>query len=186
MMRMVLVCWGEHGRGTLEHFKVDRSDVDVLVGTLGKSFGLFGAFVAGSDALIEHLIQFARPYLFTTALPSSIAHAGLTSLRLIRDESWRRERLTELVSYFQTCALQAELPILVSDTPIQALLLGEPDAALRVSQALLAEGIWIHPIRPPTVPNGTSRLRITFCANHTKEHVERLVATLHRVVHSSL
>jgi 8-amino-7-oxononanoate synthase len=169
---------GEQGRGSLEYFKLDSAAVPILVGTLGKAFGTFGAFVAGSEALIESLIQLARSYVYTTALPPAVAEATRASLRLVQAESWRREKLQALVQRFRRGASELGLPLLDSFTPIQPLVLGDAGRALSVSQRLRQEGFLISAIRPPTVPEGTARLRITFSALHEEQHVDRLLATL--------
>jgi len=169
---------GEQGRGSLEYFKLDSAAVPILVGTLGKAFGTFGAFVAGSDALIESLIQLARSYVYTTALPPAVAEATRASLRLVQAESWRREKLQALVQRFRRGASELGLPLLDSFTPIQPLVLGDAGRALSVSQRLRQEGFLISAIRPPTVPEGTARLRITFSALHEEQHVDQLLAAL--------
>lgn len=169
---------GEQGRGSLEHFKLDTAAVPILVGTLGKAFGTFGAFVAGSDALIENLIQQARSYIYTTALPPAVAEATRASLRLIKTENWRREKLQTLVKRFRQSASELGLPLLDSFTPIQPLILGDAARALHISQHLRDQGFLISAIRPPTVPEGTARLRITFSAEHEEHHVDRLLTAL--------
>jgi 8-amino-7-oxononanoate synthase len=150
----------------------------VLVGTLGKAFGTFGAFVAGSAELIETLIQQARSYIYTTALPPAVAAATRTSLRIATDEAWRRARLDALVARFRSGATTLGLELLPSATPIQGLVLGDPRRALAASAHLERRGLLVTAIRPPTVPPGTARLRITFSAAHEEEHVDRLLDAL--------
>jgi 8-amino-7-oxononanoate synthase len=169
---------GATGAGTLEHYRLGIAEVPVLVGTLGKALGTFGAFVAGSEALIETLIQRARSYVYTTALPPAIAQATCTSLRILREEGWRREHLGALVAYFRQGAEQLGLPLLSSETPIQPLLVGEAEEALRLSAALRGHGALVHAVRPPTVPRGTARLRITLSAAHTQAQVDQLLGAL--------
>jgi 8-amino-7-oxononanoate synthase len=169
---------GEKGQGTLARFGLGQNDVPVLVGTLGKAFGTFGAFVAGSEELIEFLIQRARTYIYTTAMPPAVAEATRAALRLVREESWRREHLRRLVARFRAGAEQLGLRLMDSPTPIQPVLLGANEAALRASQALLEAGFLVSAIRPPTVPAGTARLRITFSAAHTEAQVDRLLDAL--------
>jgi len=169
---------GEQGRGSLEYFNLDSAAVPILVGTLGKAFGTFGAFVAGSEALIESLIQQARSYVYTTALPPAVAEATRASLRLVQADGWRREKLQTLVQRFRRGASELGLPLMDSFTPIQPLLLGNAARALSVSQRLREEGFLISAIRPPTVPEGTARLRITFSALHEEQHVDRLLEAL--------
>jgi len=169
---------GATGRGSLEHFGLSAAQVPALVGTLGKAFGGFGAFVAGSAELIETLVQRARTYIYTTALPPAVAAATRAALAVSIDESWRRERVLALTRRFRELAQAAGLPLADSDTPIQPILLGDPDAALRASRALQDQGLFVAAIRPPTVPAGTSRLRITLSAAHRDLDVEALVAAL--------
>jgi len=173
---------GKNGRGTVGHHNLSENDVPILVGTLGKAFGTSGAFVAGSEELIETLIQQARTYIYTTALPPAIAHATLTSLKLIEIEAWRREHLQTLIKLFKDGAAQLGFNIMPSNTPIQPLIIGDSDKALRISEALQQLGILISAIRPPTVPDGTARLRITFSANHTEKHIDQLLAALDKVI----
>jgi 8-amino-7-oxononanoate synthase len=134
--------------------------------------------VAGSEALIETLIQRAPNYIYTTALPSAVAVATLESLRIVRTEEWRRERLRELVARFRAGATQLGLRLLLSATPIQPLVIGESGAALALSAALESSGLLVPAIRPPTVPAGTARLRVTFSALHELADVDRLLAAL--------
>jgi len=169
---------GKTGRGTLEHFQLDPQCVDVLVGTLGKAFGTFGAFVAGSNELIEFLIQKARPYIYTTAMPPAVAEATRASLRIIQREPWRREKLSGLIERFRSGAEQLGLALLPSSTPIQPLLVGDSRAALSLGRKLQRQGVLVTPIRPPTVPEGRSRLRVTLSAAHEEEHVDCLLDAL--------
>ncbi len=172
---------GASGRGTLEHFDLDAEEVPVLVGTLGKAIGTFGAFVAGSNELIELLVQKGRTYIYTTALPQPVAAATRKALQLMETESWRRERVLELTARFRKAAKQLELPLAASETPIQPVVLGTPEAALGAQKALFEAGFWVVAIRPPTVPAGSARLRITLSAAHTEAQVDALVETLGRV-----
>lgn len=169
---------GTTGRGSLEHCGLDADAVPVLMGTLGKAFGTFGAFVAGGEDLVETLIQRARTYVYTTATPPALAEATRASLRLVRTESWRRERLRALIARFRAGAAQLGLQLMVSDTPIQPLLVGETGTAVQLSERLRAGGILVPAIRPPTVPEGTARLRITLSAAHDETQVDRLLAAL--------
>jgi 8-amino-7-oxononanoate synthase len=169
---------GAHGRGTLEHFGLQPQAPLILLGTLGKAFGTFGAFIAGDEDLVEYLIQRARPYIYTTALPPAVAEATRASLRIVQQEAWRREALQARIAQFRAGAAQLGLKLLDSHTPIQALILGAADSAVAASDALRARGILVPAIRPPTVPAGSARLRITFSAQHSVEQVERLLAAL--------
>jgi 8-amino-7-oxononanoate synthase len=172
---------GREGRGVVDPEQFSPDDVQVLVGTLGKAFGTAGAFVAGSEDLIELLIQRARTYIYTTAMPPAIAVATLASLGIACREEWRRERLTTLVARFRQGAAQLGLQLLASHTPIQPVIAGSPQRALQWSQALERQGLMVTAIRPPTVPAGTSRLRVTFTAAHGDEDVDRLLAALEQV-----
>ncbi len=169
---------GDEGRGSLAHFGLGLDEVPIVVGTLGKALGTSGAFVAGSEALIETLIQQARTYIYTTATPPALAAATRVSLRLARSEGWRRERLRDLVGRFRAGARQLGLQLMASETPIQPIVVGDAAAALALSAALRQQGIIISAIRPPTVPAGSARLRVTFSAAHGVEHVERLLDAL--------
>jgi 8-amino-7-oxononanoate synthase len=172
---------GANGRGAVEVAGLDGEAVPVLVGTLGKAFGSFGAFVAGARDLIDLLIQRARPYVYTTALPQPVAAATRAALRLAREESWRRERVLALTARFRAAAHQAGVPLADSATPIQPVPLGSAQAALAAQQALREAGFWAVAIRPPTVPSGTGRLRITLTAGHQESQVDALVEILGRV-----
>lgn len=171
---------GSSGQGSLGHYGLSQTDVPVLMGTLGKAFGTFGAFVAGSAELIEGLLQTARTFIYTTALPPALATATLTSLRLVQEESWRRERLRQLIERFRAGVVAAgwQDGLLASSTPIQALVLGDNGQAVRAGQVLEQAGFWVGVIRPPTVPEGTARLRITLSALHTDAQVDGLVTVL--------
>lgn len=173
---------GPEGKGSLAYFGLTLDQVPIVVGTLGKAFGTAGAFVAGSEALVETLIQKARTYIFTTATPPAVAAATRMSLRLARDEEWRRVRLQALIERFRLGAEQLGLPLLDSMTPIQPLLVGDAGAALALSEGLRKEGILISAIRPPTVPSGTARLRITLSALHREAHIDRLLDVLTKVM----
>jgi 8-amino-7-oxononanoate synthase len=171
---------GASGRGVLEHFALGSDAVPVLVGTLGKAFGSFGAFVAGSATLIEFLIQKARAYIYTTALPQPVAAATRAALALAQAEGWRRERLQQLTTRFRAAALDAGVPLGASTTPIQPIVLGSAQAALTAQRALQEAGFWVVAIRPPTVPAASARLRVTLSALHTDEEVDTLVEHLAR------
>ena len=172
---------GQNGRGTLEHLDLPLASPVILMGTLGKALGVFGAFVAGEEVLIETLIQRARTYIYTTALPPAVAEAVRASLRIVQEEGWRRERLRTLVAQFRSGAERLGLVLLPSPTPIQPVVLGTAEAALRASQHLREQGILVPAIRPPTVPEGSARLRITFSAAHDAAHVDRLLEALSAV-----
>ncbi|PHN79519.1 8-amino-7-oxononanoate synthase [Pseudomonas syringae] len=169
---------GANGAGIVEHFGLSMDEVPVLVGTLGKSFGTSGAFVAGSEELIETLIQFARPYIYTTSQPPALACATLKSLQLLRTEHWRREHLTRLIQQFRRGAEQIGLQLMDSFTPIQPIMIGDAGRALHLSQLLRERGLLVTAIRPPTVPAGSARLRVTLSAAHSEADVQLLLNTL--------
>jgi len=169
---------GNQGKGSLEYFNLDAQQVPILMGTLGKALGTSGAFIAADEVVIETLIQKARSYIFTTAPPAAIAEATRIGLKLLASESWRREHLKKLIERFKQGADQLNLPLMLSDTPIQPLLAGSAEQAVTWTEMLKAKGILVTAMRPPTVPAGTARLRITFSANHTEEHVDYLLEAL--------
>ncbi len=173
------VC-GPQGRGTVADAGLGIEQVPILMGTLGKAFGIFGAFVAGSNDLIETLIQQARTYVYTTALPPAVACATREALKIVMADDWRREKLQSLVVRFRAGAGQLGFTMTDSGTPIQPLIIGKAAAVVEVSRALREQGILISAIRPPTVPEGTARLRITFSALHTEAHVDRLLDALEK------
>ena len=169
---------GATGAGSLEHFGLDARAVPILMGTLGKALGTAGAFVAGSEALIETLIQSARTYVYTTAMPAALAEATRASLQIVRTDGKRREKLAALVARFREGAGQIGLRLMESPTPIQPVLVGDSARAVRMSERLLEQGMLVPAIRPPTVPEGTARLRVTLSAAHTKPQVDRLLEAL--------
>lgn len=173
---------GEKGKGIIEHFGLESKQVPVLIGTLGKAFGTAGAFVAGSDELIETLIQKSRSYIFTTAMPAAVAAATRTSLQLVEKETWRREKLNNLIRQFRSGATELGLNLMDSMTAIQPVVFGSSEQTLALSEKLLEKNILISAIRPPTVAEGTSRLRITFSATHTEEQVNKLLTVLSEVI----
>ena len=210
---------GERGGGLLDYYGLNQRDVPVLMGTLGKSLGTFGAFIAGSDELIETLIQKARTYIYTTALPAAVAEATRASLNIVIAENWRRDKLKKLAERFRLGAGQLGLQLvnpnpvnwvttawmqgvekLQSDSvtqqiedratlllnpipanitsAIQPIIIGDSQRAVDISNTLLNAGFLISAIRPPTVPQGSSRLRVTFSALHEEQHVDRLLDAL--------
>ena len=174
---------GPQGRGVLAHFNIHSPRI-IYMATLGKAAGVFGAFVAAEAEVIETLVQYARSYIYTTAAPPLLSHALLTSLELIEKEEWRRENLVQLIAALKQ---EMQLPsqsqslrwkLLPSDTAIQPLLIGESEKALQISEVLRARGILVPAIRPPTVPQGAARLRISLSAMHGMEDVARLGTAL--------
>ncbi|WP_455887440.1 8-amino-7-oxononanoate synthase [Pseudomonas rustica] len=169
---------GAQGGGIVEHFGLSVDDVPVLIGTLGKACGTAGAFVAGSEELIETLVQFARPYIYTTSQPPALACATLKSLELLRRETWRREHLAALIRQFREGAQQIGLALMDSPTPIQPIMIGDSAQALRLSRMLRERGLLVTAIRPPTVPAGSARLRVTLSAAHSEAQVQLLLNAL--------
>ncbi|PKF69973.1 8-amino-7-oxononanoate synthase [Pseudomonas fluvialis] len=169
---------GATGGGIVEHYGLGIEEVPVLVGTLGKGFGTAGAFVAGSEELIETLIQFARPYIYTTSQPPAVACATLKSLQLLQTESWRREHLNRLIARFRSGAAEIGLRLMDSPTPIQPILVGDSERALWLSALLRERGLLVGAIRPPTVPAGSARLRVTLSAAHSAAQLEQLLDAL--------
>ncbi|KPK70205.1 MAG: 8-amino-7-oxononanoate synthase [Acidithiobacillales bacterium SM23_46] len=169
---------GPQGRGSLAAAGLAPAGELILMGTLGKAFGVFGAFVAGDADLVELLIQRARSYIYTTALPAAVAEAVRAALAVVRAEGWRRERLRELIARFRAGAAQLGFTLTESETPIQPLLVGEASAALALADGLRARGFLVPAIRPPTVPAGSARLRVSFSAAHSPDQVDRLLRAL--------
>lgn len=169
---------GLTGAGSVEACQLNVNEVPILMGTLGKALGTSGAFIAGSDELIEYLIQFARPYIYTTATPPAMAVASLTALELLDKEAWRRHHLNALISYFIEKAQQKELPLLPSYTPIQPIIVGDNERTTWLAQQLRERGFLVGAIRPPTVPEHSARLRITLSADHQPEYIDALIEAL--------
>ena len=169
---------GASGRGALELAGLDATAVPLLMGTLGKAFGSFGAFVAGDRAVIELLLQHSRTYIYTTALPPGVAAAARAALSLAQRESWRREQLQQRVNHFRRGASALGLPLSASASPIQPLVVGADARAARLGAALFARGFWVGAIRAPTVPAGAARLRITFSATHSLTAIDALLEAL--------
>lgn len=176
---------GATGRGTLEHHGLGLDDAPVLMGTLGKAFGTAGAFVAGSHELIDWLVQRARTFIYTTALPPALAEASRVALAVAAREGWRRERLALLTTRFRAGAVERGIPLLATSspaTPIQPVAVGDAARAVAISDALREQGLWVAAIRSPTVPAGTARLRVTLSAAHTEAQVDRLLEGLSRAL----
>ena len=173
---------GQQGRGILEHFHQNSSAVDILVGTFGKAFGTFGAFVAADEMIIETLLQYARSYTYTTALPPAIVEATRESLSLIQTEPWRRDTLNTLIAYFQNGLKNLGIVSPESKTPIQSIQLGTAHAALDVSNQLAEQGILVAVMRPPTTPPQQSCLRVTLTALHQTQHLDQLLDQLVKII----
>ncbi len=169
---------GPGGAGSVRAAGLTQADVPVLMATLGKALGVAGAFVAGSAALIEGLVQFARSHVFTTAMPQALAAVTRAAVRIARCEDWRRDQLTRLVAHFRHGAQARGIALLPSSTPIQPVAVGDSARALAVARRLEADGYYVPAIRPPTVPAGQARLRVTFSAQHAEAQVEALLDAL--------
>ena len=173
---------GATGRGALEHFKL-RSPNLVYMGTLGKAAGVGGAFVAAHASVIELMIQRARPYIFTTAAPPALAHALLTSIDIIggAEGAQRRAHLQALIAQLQRDLTLKRWERIASNTAIQPIIIGSNAEAVRVGTALYDQGLWVPAIRPPTVPIGSARLRVTLSAAHTFAEVAQLTNALNEL-----
>jgi len=169
---------GKTGAGIVQQQGLSQQQVPILMATLGKSLGTAGAFIAGSNELIEILIQRARSYIYSTAMPAALMAATRVSLQLCQQETWRREKLVTLIAQFRRGAEQLGLNLMPSDTPIQPVILGSNQAVMLASERLRKNNILVGAIRHPTVPKNTERLRITLSASHTEKQVEHLLLAL--------
>jgi 8-amino-7-oxononanoate synthase len=173
---------GAEGAGSVSEAALDGSQVPVLMGTLGKALGVAGAFVAGNAALVAGLVQFARPHIYTTALPPALASAASAAVDIARFEDWRRDKLRRLVAHFRHGAHERGIVLLDSRTPIQPVAIGESKAALVAMQSLEAQGFFVPAIRPPTVAQGKARLRVVLSARHEESDLEQLLNALARAI----
>lgn len=169
---------GPEGRGSVAELGLSEADVPILIGTLGKAVGTSGAFVAGPEYLMDYLVQKARTYIYTTAMPPAIASATCASLDLIEQEQHRRDHLDALIAAFREGASELGYELMRSRTAIQPIMVGDNWTALALSQALEKQGLLVTAIRPPTVPEGQARLRVTLSAAHTWDDLQRLLQGL--------
>jgi 8-amino-7-oxononanoate synthase len=169
---------GEHGRGSLAHLGLSPEEVPLLVGTFGKALGTSGAFCAGSGLHVDYLVQKARTYIYTTAMPPALAVATMKSLDIVQSDDWRRSHLAALVQRFRAEVSAMGYELMPSSTPIQPVLVGSNESALALSRALEEQGLLVTAIRPPTVPAGEARLRVTFSASHSEQDLDRLLDAL--------
>jgi len=169
---------GKDGKGSLYLPEIDRQSVPIYMATLGKAIGVSGAFIAGSKDLVDYLIQFARSYVYTTAMPAALSLATAESLRVATEESWRREKLQGLIAYFRNAADQLGLPLLASQTPIQPVVVASAEKVMAIKEQCRRHGMLVAAIRSPTVPKGSERLRITLCAEHDSGDVDKLLEIL--------
>jgi 8-amino-7-oxononanoate synthase len=173
---------GHNGRGSLSHFGIDSPRI-IYMATLGKAAGIFGAFVAAEQVVIDTLINYAHSYVYTTASPPALSFALLQSLRLIVEGDERRAHLQNLIAQLRRGLVNLPWQLMPSDTAIQPLLVGSNWSADALSRGLRERGIWVAAIRPPTVPVGTARLRLTLSASHSALDVEQLSSALHELAH---
>src|SRR3990167_3675424 len=166
-------CIGKEGRGTMEYFNVKASEITLLTASFAKSFGSCGGFIASSKNIIGHLIQFARPYIYSNALSAIHAASSLASLEIIKNEPWRRETLKELISYFKNCAQQLGIKLFPSETPLQIIPIGNSQKVIKVSEKLKQQGILVASMRPPTVPKNGDLLRMSLTTYHTKSNIQQ-------------
>lgn len=174
---------GPQGRGSVLEAGLSEDEVPVLLGTLGKAVGTSGAFVAGPALLTDYLVQKARTYIYTTAMPPALAMATCASLDRIEADDSRRDHLNQLIDHFRSGAEQLGYELMPSKTPIQPIMVGDNHTALALSQALETQGLLVTAIRPPTVPEGQARLRVTLSAAHTRENVDQLLSALSKSRH---
>lgn len=174
---------GEQGRGSLFHRGNSAAPRVIYMATLGKAVGVSGAFVAAEQVVIDTLAQNARSYIYTTASPPALSRAVQASLRILQEEEWRRTQLWKLVAQLRAGLAGLPWALMHSDTPIQPLLVGDNNVAVALSEALRTRGIWVPAIRPPTVPQGTARLRISLSATHSEQDVAQLISVLHELAH---
>lgn len=177
---------GQQGRGSLFHHRDSSGLVSpriIYMATLGKATGVSGAFIAAEQVVIDTLVQNARSYIYTTASPPALSCAVLASLSLLQKEEWRRTQLRKLIAQLRAGLIGLPWELMHSDTPIQPLLVGDNNVAVALSESLRKRGIWVPAIRPPTVPQGTARLRISLSAAHSEQDVAQLTSALHELAH---
>jgi 8-amino-7-oxononanoate synthase len=173
---------GPEGAGSVREAGLALRDVPIYMATLGKALGCFGAFVAGDEYFIQALLQFASSHVYTTAIPPALASTTVAAIRIARYESWRRDKLQILIRCFQAYAKACAIPVVPSRTPIQPILIGSAEDASEVSRALEKLGFYVPAIRPPTVPQGQARLRVSLCALHQECDVQRLLECLAEIL----
>ncbi len=174
---------GKNGKGIFEHFSQEINDDTIVMATLGKAFGCSGAFVAGSNVVIETLIQFARPYIYTTAMSPINAKVCRQALSLVKNAHLERKQLQRNIQQFKQGIVKLKLSLIISATPIQAIILIEAKTAVIWSEKLKKLGFWVGAIRPPTVPKNTARLRVTLCASHTSKQIDDLLTAIKSIGH---
>lgn len=175
---------GERGKGAVEHFGI--KDIGIIhMGTLSKALGCFGAYAAGPKEIIDYLINKSRPFIYTTALPASVAAAAIAALDIVESQPELRKQLWDNVKFFKRGLKKIKADTMQSETQIIPILIGDNDRAVEISQRLLEEGVFIQAIRPPTVPKGKARLRITIMATHTRKDLEFALDKIEKVINGS-
>lgn len=175
---------GETGRGCCEFFGLEPKAISIITGSFGKAFAGVGGFAAADQATIDYLSQFGRTFTYATALPPAIIAANLQVLKIIQQENWRREKLQQLIKYFYQTAKQLDLTLLPSTTPIQSILIYDAKKTMSITTQLLNNGFWVAGIRPPTVPPGSSRLRISLNCLHTEQQIKQLLTILTELINA--
>ncbi|GLS91480.1 8-amino-7-oxononanoate synthase [Psychromonas marina] len=173
---------GKDGQGSVVESGIANSELQIYMATFGKALGVGGAFVAGSQALIDYINNFSKPYTYTTGLPPAMAYTIGCAAQMAEIEQWRRDKMFELVSYFKTLAVQHDIQLGESNTAIQPLIIGDSQKALMVAEQLKALGFWVTAIRPPTVPVNTARLRITLTTSHELQDIKQLIAAISTIL----
>ena len=171
------------GQNSLKQHKLSASDVDLYMATFGKAVGVSGAFVAASKDVIEYLVNFSKPYIYSTAMPAAMAVCIDKALTIMVTETWRVEHLNQLICYFKQQCFLRNITLMPSNSAIQPLIIGDASKAIKISHYLAGKGLLVKAIRPPTVPQGTSRLRITLSANHCIEDIDLLLTRLQEALH---
>ena len=175
---------GKEGRGSVASFESKALSPDIYMATFGKALGVSGAFVAGSKEFIDYLTNFSKAYIYTTAFPPAMAYTILTSIKMVRKDQWRRDKLNALISHFQLFSKKMGFDIEHSQTAIQPIIIGESEKAMRITHALKSQGFWLTAIRPPTVPKGSARLRVTLTVNHEVKDIEDLLLAIKKALSS--
>ena len=173
---------GENGKGSANAQQVKNSELAIYMSTFGKGLGVGGAFISGSEQLIDYMINFAKPYLYTTGLPPAMVYCIGAAASLAEKQQWRRDHLYQLIADFKSLADQYDIPLMPSDTAIQPILIGESERTIAITDHLKTKGIWTTAIRPPTVAKGSARLRVTLTVNHQKQDIALLVKQIRQAI----
>jgi len=173
---------GENGKGSVVDAGFKNVDMQIYMATFGKALGISGAFISGSQQLIDYLSNFSKPYIYTTGLPPAMAFAISCTAKMAETEQWRRDKLFDSIRLFKYLAVQQGILLTDSNTAIQPLIIGQSDKALVLAQKLKALGFWVTAIRPPTVPKNTARLRITLTTNHEPQDIKALITAISTIL----